>query len=123
MPPVLFCTLYLDAFRDRLRLSLPVFLGGSGGPAAGAGGGDRACGGLMAYDRLEGEFCPLHVFEELLRQDCFLKVNRSTIINMNYVEKVEDNAFVMKGGMWVAMKSRDSRAIRDTYFEWMFSNI
>ena len=26
--PVLFCTLYLDAFRDRLRLSLPVFLGG-----------------------------------------------------------------------------------------------
>ncbi len=77
----------------------------------------------MAYDRLEGEFCPLHVFEELLRQDCFLKVNRSTIINMNYVEKVEDNAFVMKGGMRVAMKSRDSRAIRDTYFEWMFSNI
>ena len=28
MPPILFCTLYLDAFRDRLRLSLPVFLGG-----------------------------------------------------------------------------------------------
>lgn len=77
----------------------------------------------MAYDRLEGEFCPLHFFEELLRQDCFWKVNRSTIINMNYVEKVEDNAFVMKGGMRVAMKSRDSRTIRDTYFEWMFSNI
>ncbi|MGM9580222.1 MAG: sensor histidine kinase [Anaerovibrio sp.] len=26
--PVFFCSLYLDAFRDRLRLSLPVFLGG-----------------------------------------------------------------------------------------------
>lgn len=58
-----------------------------------------------------------------MRQDCFLKVNRSTIINMNYVEKVEDNAFVMKGGTRAAMKSRDSRTIRDTYFEWMFSNI
>ncbi|MGM9539955.1 LytR/AlgR family response regulator transcription factor [Anaerovibrio sp.] len=77
----------------------------------------HTAGGMMK------EFCPLHVFEELLRQDCFLKVNRSTIINMNYVDKIEGDAFVMKGGLRVSMKSRDSKAIRDTYFEWMFNNI
>lgn len=104
--PVLFCRLYLDAFRDRLRLSLPVFLGGLAALQLVqavviehvAGRVDLAAclyltavvniayyklsadvewdklllcvllsspvislvqsGGLMAYDRLEGEFSP-----------------------------------------------------------------
>lgn len=69
------------------------------------------------------EFCPLYVFDELLQWDCFFKVNRSTIVNMNYVERLEGNVFCIKGGLRVTMRSRESKQVRDVYLEWMFRHI
>lgn len=69
------------------------------------------------------EYCPLYVFDELLQWDCFFKVNRSTIVNMNYVEKLEGNVFCIRGGLRAAMRSRESKQVRDVYLEWMFRHL
>ena len=69
------------------------------------------------------EYCPLYTFEELLQHDCFLKVNRSVIINMHYVEGLEEDTFVMSDGLRAVVRSREQKQMRDLYLDWTFKNL
>ena len=69
------------------------------------------------------EYCPLYTFEELLQHDCFLKVNRSVIINMHYVEGLEEDTFVMPDGLPAVVRSREQKQMRALYLDWTFKNL
>lgn len=69
------------------------------------------------------EYCPLYTFEELLQHDCFLKVNRSVIINMHYVEGLEEDTFVMSDGLRAVVRSREQKQMRALYLDWTFKNL
>ena len=69
------------------------------------------------------EYCPLYTFEELLQHDCFLKVNRSVIINMHYVEGLEEDSFVMPDGLRAVVRSREQKQMRALYLDWTFKNL
>lgn len=69
------------------------------------------------------EYCPLYTFEELLQHDCFLKVNRSVIINMHYVEGLEEETFVMSDGLRAVVRSREQKQMRALYLDWTFKNL
>lgn len=69
------------------------------------------------------EHCPLYTFEELLQHDCFLKVNRSVIINMHYVEGLEEDTFVMPDGLRAVVRSREQKQMRALYLDWTFKNL
>lgn len=69
------------------------------------------------------EYCPLYTFEELLQHDCFLKVNRSAIINMHYVEGLEADTFVMSDGLRAVVRSREQKQMRALYLDWTFKNL
>ncbi len=69
------------------------------------------------------EYCPLYTFEELLQHDCFLKVNRSVIINMHYVEGLEEDTFVMYDGLRAVVRSREQKQMRALYLDWTFKNL
>ncbi len=69
------------------------------------------------------EYCPLYTFEELLQHDCFLKVNRSVIINMHYVEGLEEDTFVMSDGFRAVVRSREQKQMRALYLDWTFKNL
>ena len=68
-------------------------------------------------------YCPLYTFEELLQHDCFLKVNRSVIINMHYVEGLEEDTFVMFDGLRAVVRSREQKQMRALYLDWTFKNL
>ena len=69
------------------------------------------------------EYCPLYTFDELLQHDCFLKVNRSVIINMHYVEGLEEDTFVMPDGLRAVVHSREQKQMRALYLDWTFKNL
>lgn len=69
------------------------------------------------------EYCPLYTFEELLQHDCFLKENRSVIINMHYVEGLEEDTFVMSDGLRAVVRSREQKQMRALYLDWTFKNL
>ena len=69
------------------------------------------------------EYCPLYTFDELLQHDCFLKVNRSVIINMHYVEGLEEDTFVMPDGLRAVVRSREQKQMRALYLDWTFKNL
>ena len=69
------------------------------------------------------EYCPLYTFKELLQHDCFLKVNRSVIINMHYVEGLEEDTFVMSDGLRAVVRSREQKQMRALYLDWTFKNL
>lgn len=69
------------------------------------------------------EYCPLYTFEELLQHDCFLKVNRSVIINMHYVEGLEEDTFAMSDGLRAVVRSREQKQMRALYLDWTFKNL
>lgn len=69
------------------------------------------------------EYCPLYTFEELWQHDCFLKVNRSVIINMHYVEGLEEDTFVMSDGFRAVVRSREQKQMRALYLDWTFKNL
>lgn len=69
------------------------------------------------------EYCPLYTFEELLQYDCFLKVNRSVIINMHYVDGLEEDTFVMPDGLRAVVRSREQKQMRALYLDWTFKNL
>ena len=69
------------------------------------------------------EYCPLYTFDELLQHDCFLKVNRSVIINMHYVEGLEEDTCVMPDGLRAVVRSREQKQMRALYLDWTFKNL
>ena len=60
---------------------------------------------------------------EQLPQDYFLLVHRSFLINMHYVEAVEDDAFVMCNGFRAPMRVRDAKTLRNQYMQWSLDHI
>lgn len=68
------------------------------------------------------EYCPISKIREQLQQDYFLLAHRSYLINMNFVEKVEDGYFLMSNGFKAQMRVRDANAIRNQYMQWLLDN-
>ena len=59
---------------------------------------------------------------EQLPQDYFLLVHRSFLINMYYVEAIEEDAFVMCNDFRAPMRLRDAKALRNQYMQWSLDN-
>lgn len=59
---------------------------------------------------------------EQLSQDYFLLVLRSVLINMNYVEEVKDDAFIMTNGFRAPLRLRDAKILRNQYMQWSLDN-
>ena len=75
---------------------------------------------------LQGSSEPMEVrqtmafFEENLIEDCFLRVNRSVIINMDYVIAMEKNEFVLKNGERIVMSRSQQPDLQRKYKEYFF---
>ena len=75
---------------------------------------------------LQGGSEPLEVrqtlafFEEKLIEECFLRVNRSVIINMDYVIAMEKNEFVLKNGERIVMSRSQQPDLQCKYKEYFF---
>lgn len=69
------------------------------------------------------KYCALKKIYAQLTQPCFVQVNRSFVINFNYVEKLDKTCFVMKNGMSIQLKSRGARLMREQYIKWLFGTL
>ena len=69
------------------------------------------------------EYCTFSKVLEVLTQPYFLSVHRSVIINMNFVERLEEDIFYLKNGTTVSIKTRGAKAIKDKYMAWLFENM
>ena len=68
------------------------------------------------------EYCPLYTFQERLDYDGFLKLNRSMIINLNHVERLEDDTFIMSDGLRAVIRSREKKAMQAIYLDWKINH-
>ena len=69
------------------------------------------------------EYCTFTQVLEALTQPYFLSVHRSAIINMHFVERLEDDVFYLKNGSTVTSKIRGGKAVKDKYMAWLFENM
>ena len=69
------------------------------------------------------EYCTFTKVLEALTQPYFLSVHRSAIINMHFVERLEDDVFYLKNGSTVTSKIRGGKAVKDKYMAWLFENM
>ena len=69
------------------------------------------------------EYCTFTKVLEALTQPYFLSVHRSSIINMHFVERLEDDVFYLKNGSTVTSKIRGGKAVKDKYMAWLFENM
>lgn len=69
------------------------------------------------------EYCTFTKVLEALTQPYFLSVHRSAIINMHFVERLEDDVFYLKNGSTVTSKTRGGKAVKDKYMAWLFENM
>ena len=69
------------------------------------------------------EYCTFTKVIEALTQPYFLSVHRSAIINMHFVERLEDDVFYLKNGSTVTSKIRGGKAVKDKYMAWLFENM
>ena len=69
------------------------------------------------------EYCTFTKVLEALTQPYFLSVHRSAIINMHFVERLEDDIFYLKNGSTVTSKIRGGKAVKDKYMAWLFENM
>lgn len=68
------------------------------------------------------KYCAFKKFTEQLTQPFFTQANRNVLINFNYVDKIEEDRFIMKNGLHVLIKTRGNKSIRDQYIQWLFTN-
>lgn len=66
---------------------------------------------------------PLSKFAELIQRPDFLMTNRSFAINLQYVDRLEDERFIMKDGSSVPITIRNIKAVREAYMEWVINNV
>lgn len=64
---------------------------------------------------------PLKRIEELLHGDPFLHCYRSYIINMDFVQSLEDDHFRLTGGTRIPITMRNRQSIRERYFAYKLS--
>ena len=69
------------------------------------------------------EYCTFTKVLDALTQPYFLSVHRSAIINMHFVERLEDDVFYLKNGSTVTSKIRGGKAVKDKYMAWLFENM
>ena len=69
------------------------------------------------------DYCTFTKVLEALTQPYFLSVHRSAIINMHFVERLEDDVFYLKNGSTVTSKIRGGKAVKDKYMAWLFENM
>jgi DNA-binding LytR/AlgR family response regulator len=65
----------------------------------------------------------LSALEELLGGAPFLRCYRSYIVNMDYVEKLDDNDFVMKSGVRVPIARDGKKGIQSHYMDYVFGRM
>lgn len=61
--------------------------------------------------------------EEELKERRFLRVNRSFIINMDFVRTVEHRSFCMTDGVCIPMRRQDSLVLRHMYRDYIFDRV
>ena len=61
----------------------------------------------------------LSEIEQALPQD-FLRCHRSYIVNMHYIQRPEQNSFLLKGGSKVPISVEAGAKIRQRFFDWVF---
>lgn len=66
---------------------------------------------------------PLSKFADLIQRADFLMTNPSFVINLQYVDRLENDLFIMKDGFNVPITIRNIKAIRDAYREWVINNV
>jgi len=65
----------------------------------------------------------LAALEDMLGGEPFLRCYRSYIVNMDYVERIDDNAFVMKSGKHVLIARDGRKGIQSRYLAYVFSRM
>ncbi len=65
----------------------------------------------------------MNKLREQLPQDYFLPIHRSCLINMYYVESLEDGYFLMQNGFKAPIRIREANAIRNYYMQWSLDNM
>lgn len=65
----------------------------------------------------------LSELEHMLSDSRFIKCFRSFIVNMAYIECMQDNSFLMHGGASIPLAKRERNAIKDTYMAYIFRDV
>jgi hypothetical protein len=68
-------------------------------------------------------YVPFHTFTKRLTFPPFLLVNRGTLINLNHVQRLGEDYFLLNNGHKVLIKSRGIKPIKDAYKQWLLDNI
>ena len=66
---------------------------------------------------------PLKKIEAMLRGDPFLRCYRSYIINMDYVSSMEEDHFVLQGGVRIPITLRSRQSLKEKFFAYRLSQI
>lgn len=66
---------------------------------------------------------PLSALEDSLGGEPFLRCYRSYIVNMDYVERIEGNNFLMKSGTQVPITRDGRKGIQNRYLAYVFSRM
>lgn len=83
---------------------------------------NRACE-LQTTVEIMKSYAPFHVFTDHLTFPPFLLVNKGFLINLNHVQRLEDNCFLLDNGHKAPIKTRGLKTIKDTYKQWLLDNI
>ncbi len=68
-------------------------------------------------------YAPFRAFTSRLSFPPFLLINRSLIINLNHVRRLEEDYFLMDNGHKAFIKSRGLKNIKNQYKQWLLENI
>jgi DNA-binding LytR/AlgR family response regulator len=83
---------------------------------------NRACEITTTTGSLKS-YVPFHTFTKRLTFPPFLLVNRGTLINLNHVQRLGEDYFLLNNGHKVLIKSRGIKPIKDAYKQWLLDNI
>lgn len=78
---------------------------------------------LHLHDRTFAVRQSLSALEDMLGGDPFLRCYRSFIVNMDYVERIEDDSFVMKDGARVLIARDGRKEIQSRYLAYVFGRM
>ena len=73
--------------------------------------------GNLTSSKTIGEF-----ERELLNEECFYRLSRAHILNLNYIDKYDDKTINLKNGMEIPMPVRAKTAAQSRIISWQFCN-
>ena len=62
-------------------------------------------------------------FSQLLVGEEFLHCHRSYIVNMNFIQALEDNEFILKNNNRIPLRRKDKLEMRQIYSDYLFNSI